>query len=384
MGQRMIIVVRMAVGLLFLLSASGAVLAADVAKIGILGPTTGGVAIVGTDSLRGVQVAAKEVNEKGGITVGNKAYKVEFIDMDDGAVVANSVANARRLVALHKVPVIIGPPISSCALAVLEFNDKRGTEFLMMTMAMHPELVKRGNKLIVRTNTPTKQLGERLAMTVMKMKKIKSVAIINHTDDWGMSWKEGLEEGAKRMEGKVTSVEGIDERKQTDFYPQLTKIVATNPEGIFMIAHDSVTAIMVKQVREVGYKGRLIFSEGFGEPGRKLVMDKLEGCMWPGYPMDFNTPGARRYKELFAKQFPNEPPHVYGALTYDQLRIILLAMEKSQSVTDPYKIRAAVPGVLPIPNSVNMHKTCQENGQVDFDYIIAELKGGKTVEAQAE
>jgi branched-chain amino acid transport system substrate-binding protein len=377
-------VVGMILGLLFFLNASGPALSADVVKIGILGPTTGGVAVVGTDALRGVQVASKEVNEKGGIKVGNKAYKVEFIDMDDGAVVANSVANARRLVALHKVPVIIGPPLSSCALAILEFNDKKGTEFLMMTMAMHPELVKRGNKLIVRTNTPTRQLGERLATTVMKMKKLKNVAIITHTDDWGMSWKEGLEEGAKRMEGKITSVEGIDERKQTDFYSQLTKIVATNPDGIFMIAHDSVTALMVKQVREIGYKGRLIFSEGFGEPGRNLVLDKLEGCLWPGYPMDFNTPGARRYKELFVKQFPGEPHHVYGALTYDQLRIILLAMEKSQSVTDPYKIRAAVPAVLPIPNSVNMHKTCQENGQVDFDYIIAELKGGKTVQAQAE
>ena len=376
------------VGAVLFLFGSGAVFAADVVKIGVMGPTTGGAAVVGIDSLRGVQVGAKELNDLGGIKVGGKSYKVELIDMDDGAVVANAVANARRMVALYKVPVIIGPGISSCTLAILEFNDKKGTEFLNITMSMHPDIVKRGNKLIVRTNTPTVELGRQIAAGLMKLKKPKTAAIIYHTDDWGTTWKVGLDETVRKMGGKVTAIEGIDERKQTDFYPQLTKVVGTNPDAIFMIAHDSVSAMMVKQVREIGYKGRLIFSEGFHEPGRKLVLDKLEGCLFAAAPMDLMTPGCRRYVDLFKKVFPNEVADAYGALTYDQFRIIAHAMEKAQNVTDPYAIRAAVPKVLPIadhiPNYVYPIKQCEENGQAPFDYFVGEIKGGKAIESTQE
>jgi branched-chain amino acid transport system substrate-binding protein len=372
------------VGAFLFLFGSGVVLAADVVKIGVMGPTTGGAAIVGIDCLRGIQVAAKEVNDRGGVKVKGKSYKVELMDMDDGAVVANSVANARRLVALHKVSVIIGPPISSCTLAVLEFNDKKGTEFLNITMSMHPDIVKRGNKLIVRTNISTKDLGGQLVAELMKKKKPKNLAIVHHTDDWGTTWRDGLDESVKAMGGKVVAIEGIDERKQTDFYPQLTKIVGMNPDVIFLIAHDSVTAMMVKQAREIGYKGRLVFSEGFHEPGRNLVIDKIEGSITPAGPMDMLTPGAQRYINMFKKMFPNEIPQAYGALTFDQFRIIIHAMEKAQNITDPYAIRAAVPKVLPIPDYINLIKDCYETGQTPLIYLFGEIKNGKLIEVQPE
>jgi len=359
-------------------------LAADVVKIGAMGPMTGGAAIVGTDMLRGMQVGAKEVNDRGGVKVGGKSYKVEIIDMDDGAVVANSVANGRRLATLHKVPAVVGPPISSCALAVLEFNDKKPTEFLMVTMAMHPDLVRRGNKLIVRTNTPTVDVGKQLSSGSFKLKKLKTAAIIHHTDDWGTTWKEGLVEGTTAAGGKIITVEGIDERKQTDFYPQLTKIAGMNPDAIFMIAHDSVTMMMIKQAREIGYKGRMVFSEGFHEPYRNQVMDKIEGCLSVAGPMDFVTPPAARYYDLFKKLFPNEVAQAYGGLGNDEFRIIIAAMEKAQSVDDPYKIRAAVPSILPIPHTIFPIKKCFENGQAPYDYLIGEIKNGKFIVAEAE
>jgi len=360
--------------------------AAQVVKIGVLGPLTGGAAVVGTDILRGVKIGAKEVNDIGGVNIGGQKYKVEIVDLDDAAVVANSVANARRMVALHKVPVIIGPPISSCALAVLEFNEKKPSPFMIFTMAMHPDITNRGNKLIVRTGTPTKQLGEQVAGALIKLKQPKAVAIIHHTDDWGLTWKEGLIETAKKNGIKVSAEEGIDERKQTDFYVQLTKIVDTKPEVVFVIAHDSATAMMVKQIREIGYKGRLVFSEGFGGDGRKLVAGKLEGCMWPATAIDIGSAAAQRYIEMFSKLFPNETYKTYGAHSYDQFRFIIAAMEKAQNVTDPFAIRAAMPQVTlnPLPNTILSFGPCDENGHIILNYTIVEQKGDDVIVATQE
>jgi branched-chain amino acid transport system substrate-binding protein len=386
MKKGVVLAVGMITGLFFILGGLPTAKAADVVKIGVLGPMTGGVAIVGNDILRGIKVGAKEINDRGGVKVGGKMYKIEIVDMDDGAVVANAVANARRMVAQHKVSVIMGPPISSCVLAILEFNEKKETRFLNILMAMHPDIVNRGNKLVVRTAPTTKRLSEQTATTLMKLKKPKTVAIIYHMDDWGTTWKDGVEGIIKTNGGKVSAVEGIDERKQTDFYVQLTKIVGTKPDAIVMIAHDAPTAMMVRQVREIGYKGRLVFSEGFQTPGRKLVADKLENCMWPANTMDFNTPNAQRYKGLFLKLFPHEAPQGYGSISYDQIHIVSMAMEKAQTMQDPYAIRAAIPEVMlqNKPNFVNLFEACQENGQATFDYITAEQKGGKLVLPEQE
>jgi len=375
-------VVGMVVGLFFLLNSLTQVQAAEVVKIGVLGPTTGGAAVVGTDILRALKMGAKEINDRGGLNIGNKKYHVEIVDMDDGAVVANSVANARRMVSMHKTPVIIGPPISSCALAILEFNDKKPNPFLIMTMAMHPDITKRGNKLIIRPNTPTRILGHQLAGIVFKHKKPQSIAIIHHTDDWGMTWKQGLEETAVKNNVKITDIEGIDERKQTDYYVQLTKIVEKKPDAIFLVAHDAATAMMVKQVREIGYKGRLVFSEGFGDDGRKLVADKIEGSIWPGTPSDFNTPNVQRYRAMFKKLFPNETPKQYGPHSYDCLWIIVKAMELAQNVTDPFAIRAAAAKIMlnPLPHAINYFEPVDETGESVSRYMFAEQRGNQVVE----
>jgi hypothetical protein len=63
-----------------------------------------------------------------------------------------------------------------------------------------------------------------------------------------------------------------------------------------------------------------------------------------------------------------------------------MAMERAQTVQDPYAIRAAVPEVMlqHKPNFVNLFEPCKENGQATFDYIIAEQRGGKLILPEPE
>jgi hypothetical protein len=66
-----------------------------------------------------------------------------------------------------------------------------------------------------------------------------------------------------------------------------------------------------------------------------------------------------------------------GAQGFAQFPIIMKALERDQNPTDRYKIRAAVPKVLPVPNVPYQIKECLENGQAFFGYLIAEQKAAK-------
>ncbi len=67
-------------------------------KIGVISPLSGPLTFIGTSMLRCVQLAVKEVNEKGttgkgpGILIGKDRYKVEIVNYDDSADPAKSVA----------------------------------------------------------------------------------------------------------------------------------------------------------------------------------------------------------------------------------------------------------------------------------------------------
>ena len=68
---------------LFLLTFAGASLAQDTLKVGAMFSQTGAGSAVGKIQVEAVKLAVKEVNEKGGITVGGKKMKVEAVLRDD-------------------------------------------------------------------------------------------------------------------------------------------------------------------------------------------------------------------------------------------------------------------------------------------------------------
>ena len=67
---------------LFLLTFAGASLAQDTLKVGAMFSQTGAGSAVGKIQVEAVKLAVKEVNEKGGITVGGKKMKVEAVLRD--------------------------------------------------------------------------------------------------------------------------------------------------------------------------------------------------------------------------------------------------------------------------------------------------------------
>ena len=116
-------------------------------NIGLSMPLTGRAAAIGIDTLHGALIAAKEINDEGGVTVAGKQYKVIIREYDDEGVAAKAVAGMQKLKDKYEVPVIL-ESISGSVMAMLERNEKMG--ILIMGYFKHPDATKRGNKLVLR------------------------------------------------------------------------------------------------------------------------------------------------------------------------------------------------------------------------------------------
>src|ERR1039457_6198601 len=91
--------------------------AQETLKLGVIGPMTGPGAQWGLAAAGGVQIAAKEVNDKGGLKVGNTTYRVEVIPYDEQYKAAVAISAMQRLVNQDGVKFVFGPVSSAGTLA---------------------------------------------------------------------------------------------------------------------------------------------------------------------------------------------------------------------------------------------------------------------------
>src|SRR5882757_5966140 len=119
--------------------AAAPALGQDVVRIGYTGPLSGGAALYGKNCVSGMQMAADEINAKGGLDVAGKRYKVEIVTLDDRYLPSEAAINAKRLVQEYKTPVVFTPH-SGGAFALQAFNEDMN--FLLAAYTSVPQMTE--------------------------------------------------------------------------------------------------------------------------------------------------------------------------------------------------------------------------------------------------
>ena len=358
-----------------------------VVNIGVIMPQTGKVAFVGIDTLHGAQIAAKEINDEGGLMVNGEKYEVKIRSYDDQASAAKAVAGLQLLKDKYDVPVVL-MGLSGPTMACLEKNERLG--ILIIGFFKHPMATKQGNKLVLRHQQTAVDDAKYLADAAAKVLKAKTYALLTVSDEWGKASVEGYEEAFKKLGVEQVAIEWLDERTQTDFRGQLTKIRAANPDVIILTAHDEASAGAIIQAHELGIKTPFVLSPGFGDTAVKLAgAEKIEGDLkrieftsktpWP--------PANARYRnELYPAMGFKEKAAAFGINAYGSVWIIAKAMEKAGTTTDALKIRQAVPSVVPLPEEYNTTGVTAflEDGSGVVSGEMGVFHNGKLVPVNAE
>ncbi len=341
-------------------------IADEVINIGYTGPLTGRASAIGIDALHGNLIAAKEINDEGGVVVAGKKYKVTIQSYDDEGVAAKAVAGMQRLKDKYEVP-IINQNISGSLMAMLERNEKMG--ILLIGFFKIPDATKRGNKLVLRHQQTINEDALGLAKETVRVLKAKSYAMISDVGDYGKTSVKAYQQAFEKLGVTMVANEWLDGRTQTDFRGQLTKIKAAKPDVIMVTAYDEASAGVIKQAHELGIKTPFAVSTGFGATGEKLTgPDLIEGYL---RRVEFTNsrpmpPGVARYRtQLYPAMGYKEPIAGFGVNCYASVHIIVRAMQKAGTTTDAFKIRQAVPLVVPLEEKYDSTglKTFAEDGE---------------------
>jgi len=104
---------------------AGSALAAETIRIGFNIPLTGEIPKVGESSKFAAEMLKADVNGQGGLKVGDKTYKLEFIYEDNESKAESAVAVAQKLIDRNKVLAIVGPNSSKQAVSSVPTRASR-------------------------------------------------------------------------------------------------------------------------------------------------------------------------------------------------------------------------------------------------------------------
>jgi branched-chain amino acid transport system substrate-binding protein len=377
-GHAIILLLGFALAAVVPSGASGA----DSAVFGVITPLSGGAAHYGTNFWRGIQIAVEEINGGGGVNVGGTKVKLEGIVCDDEFKSDKSVACGRRLASMNRVPMIM-TPASLSAFPLMGFNEKMG--FLLMATSQSPSFTEKGNKLVVRfVNNVDRTMDGWVTLLLKQLERTgapaKSVAIMEVNTQLGKEWVQSFEREWRKRNREVVGKASYD-ANDTDFYAQITSLLAKKPDVMLLTTVDEPSALVIKQARELGFKGT--FANSAAASGERLL-ELLSPAMVNGTLIEagswvLKTPTVQEFIAKYRAKHSNETPHLIAGVGYEGTRLYVRAMERAGTATDAAKIRAAFPKAYDIPNTMFKMANLDDKGDIDFPMYVGLLKDKKIV-----
>lgn len=358
--------------------------AQEVLKIGGIGPLSGGGTAWGLAAQRGIEIAVEEINAGGGVKAGGKTYKLELVMYDDQYTGAGGKAAAERLVNQDNVKFIIGPVGSPPALGVISVTNP--AKVIALTNGYAPQILKNDTKdpynfRIYPTNI---EFGPPLIKWLKEnAPEVKKVALLAPNDAVGQSVAGALAEDY-RKQGFETVLE-LFERGIKEFTPLILRMMAQKVDAFEFDGNSPGDAgLMLKQIRQAGFKGRVI---QVGGPGSDEIMEiagpAAEGFLSYGV-FDWDTPAGQRLRPIYEKKYGKGIINQFMPAFYHTVFLLVDAIKRADSI-DTTKVRDALDAMNGFdagiygPVKWTGKDSYGVNRQLLFTYYLSEVKGGKLV-----
>ncbi|MEO1893388.1 MAG: ABC transporter substrate-binding protein [Alcanivorax sp.] len=353
---------------------------ADEINIGFTGPLSGGAALYGENTLEGLRMAAEEINAAGGITVDGEKHTINIQALDDKYSPSQAAVNGKRLVQQYNAPVIFTPH-SGGTFALQAFNERDG--FLVMSYTSVPAVTSKGNKLTVKIPPNFTDYIEPFSRITMDRFGNK-LGVANATHDYAKYWTKEFVPVWRELGGEVAAMNPMDYNKSADFYTGVSKVLSEDPDVMFVGGASEPTGLVVRQARELGFKGGFILMDQAKMDEVAKVsggIKSLEGSVGV-VPLDkYENEGAK----LFLKKWQEDHNGVATSETaynYFAMYLIAQAMQEAGTVDDAKAIRAAIASAM---DKVSVEHNpydvdgIDEAGNLGADPQIAEVVDGEVV-----
>jgi branched-chain amino acid transport system substrate-binding protein len=300
--------------------------------IGIAVAQTSNVALLGQEEVTGAQIAEKFFNDRGGVN--GTPIKLVYQDTGGDEVGANNAFLA--LMNKDKVVAIVGPTLSQQAFSADKLANDQKVPVVgpSNTAAGIPQI----GDYVARVSAPVSIVAPNAVKAALKIKPdIKKVAVFFAQDDAFSKSETGtFQDTVKSMGLDLVTVQKFSV-KDTDFTTQATAALALQPDLAIISGLAADGGNLVKQLRDLGFKGLIIGGNGLNTsnvfPVCKAQCDGvlIAQAYSPEATGDVNAAFRAAYKALKQK----EPPQ-FSAQTFAGVQVVvdaLASLDKKSKVS---------------------------------------------------
>ena len=308
--------------------------AQDTLKIGWAisktGPFAAGAAVT---TLPNYQVWVKDVNDAGGIKVGNKKMKIEVIEYDDRSNSEEMIKAVERLATQDKVDFILPPWSTGMNLAAAPVFHKHGYPQLAVTANTNKaeELHKRWPGLSFWLGLPS-EIVDGIVATFEKIKKDgkigKKVAMVAVADQFGIEMSTATRAGLKKAGFELVYDKSYPFGAQ-DLQPVLKDAQAAKPDVLLAYSYPPDTFALTDTAKVIGFNPKAFFvGVGTAFPIYKGKFGaNAEGVLGIG-GSDAALKGIKWYIQHHKDVIGREPDRWASPITYASLQVLQQAIER--------------------------------------------------------
>lgn len=351
----------------------GTAFAADPIKIGVVTPLSGTYAPIGQQVRWGIELAASEINAKGGIA----DRKIELVFEDEEANPSVAVQKAEKLMQVEKVNFLTGTVNSGSTLAVGQLAERNN--ILIATTVSFADAIT-GDKCspnVFRVNARAGQQATALASWLAKEKPKAKVFYLGPDYVMGRSTVAAFKAAADKVgaESKGEVFAPLDAKDYTQYFGQIR---AAQPDVVYTSVAGNDTVRLFTQMQDFGLLPKLTVVGASGTvTGQNIgaIGKAAEGFVTGvGYSPLIDTAENKTFVDAFKAAYKADPD-LYGADSYGILFAYKAAVEKAGS-TDTEKVRGALAGLTWKTPQGDKTIRAGDHQAMQTMYVV-KVKGGK-------
>ena len=366
----------------------------DELVIGDMQPLSGTHAAVGAQTHRGVVLAAKHYNEGSHplnstpcLNVAGKTYKIKTVVHDHLYTSEGAVAAANRLVFQDKTKYVVGTYGSGPSMAATD-AVYTPNKIIHLATGWAPKVLGADKPYTYRLGPTGREYGHAFYQWATEggAPNIKKVGMLIPNDEAGRG-NAPREMAVMKQYGIESSVE-YWEVGPSDFYPYLTRLLATKPDMIYAQAGPVEEALIVKQARELGWEGPIRglcpqLKNSFEIAGAEAYEGVYcnFGLDWDAGP-PFITKEMERFRDAYRTDYPGDEPTLQVLSVYDATVGLLEAMKMAGTVDDSVKVNNVLQNFnwmlsLGVMTSWGGKESSGRAAQVVQPIFITQIRNGK-------
>jgi len=298
--------------------------------IGIAVAQTSNVALLGQEQVTGVQIAEQHFNEEGGVN----GSPIALILQDTAGDEAGAINAFQTLISKDKVVGIVGPTLSQQAFSADPFAERAGVPVLgpSNTAKGIPQI----GDFIARVSAPVSVVAPNAVEAALKLDPdLKTVAVFfAQNDAFSKSETEIFQQTVKDKGLNLVTVQRF-QTTDTDFQTQATNALNLKPDLVIISGLAADGGNLVKQLRELGYKGLIIGGNGLNTSNIFPVCQALcDGILIAqAYSPEYDSPINQKFRALYKAQKQSEPPQ-FSAQAFTGVQVFVEALRRLDQEVD--------------------------------------------------